>query len=300
MLNKTIYCFNTAIQNFRKNLLLNLITSTTITIALIIFTMFLIVFMNISAFKKGWVDQLHIITFLKDSLHADSIDQLKDEISQYDEVDKITFVSRDEALKTLKGLLEGQDGILEGLEENPLSPSFEIKLKKEFITLEGVERFVGKIKNNKHIDDIEYGQKWLERFSTFFQIIKITGFGFGGFLFILTLFIISNSIKLMVFSRREEIEVMKLIGATERFIKVPFYIEGVIQGLIGAVASVIFVFVTVNIGMGGFISSLDVYIGTSNFVTLNPPLTFSVVFLGVVLGFTGSLISLSSIKELKN
>ena len=300
MLNKILYCFITAFQSLKKNILLNIITSITIAITFIIFVSFLLIVMNLSIFKKNWVDQLQIILYFKDNITAAVIDKTKEYVASHEEVDSVIFVSKDKALNMLRASLKGQDGILEGLTENPLPSSLEIRLKKDFLTVDGVEQFIKKIEKNEHLKDIEYGQKWLERFIAFFEILKILGFVLGGFLFLFTLFIISNTIKLLVYNRRDEIEIMKLVGATNRFIKLPFCIEGVIQGLIGASVALVFVFLSVNLLMRGFISSLHFYLGTGNFVFLDSSLTAFILFLGAVLGLAGSLLSLNSLEELQS
>jgi len=299
MLNKFIYCFKTAVQSLRQNILLNLITSTTIAITFIIFISFLLIVLNLSVFQKNWVDQLQIILYFKDSANSVAIDKTKQQVIAHEEVDSVQYVSSSEALNILKDSLKGQDGILEGLVKNPLPSSLEIKIKEEYLTLEGVEQFVDKIKNIKYLDDIEYGQKWLERFITFFEMLKITGLVLGGFLFLFTLFIISNTIKLMVYNRRAEIEIMKLVGATNRFIKMPFCIEGVFQGIIGASFALIFLFISLNIFLNSFTSALHFYLGTSHFVFLDFTITLYVLLLGALLGLSGSLLSLNSLEELQ-
>lgn len=299
MLNKIVYCFKTALLNFRKNILLNLITSITIAITFIIFVSFLLVVLNLSIFKNDWVEQLQIITYFKDSTSTEAINKTKTQIAQYVEVDSMKFVSRDEALTILKSSLKGQDGILEGLTENPLPSSLEIKLKKDYLNLESIERFVRKIKND-YFEDIEYGQKWLERFITFFEVLKITGFILGGFLFLFTLLIISNTIKLLFHSRREEIEIMKLVGATNRFIKIPFCIEGIILGLIGASIGLLFIYLSGNLVMNRSFETLHFYLSTHNFVFLDPTIVMYVLILGAVLGFAGSLLSLNSFQEMQS
>jgi cell division transport system permease protein len=135
---------------------------------------------------------------------------------------------------------------------------------------------------------------------TVFEALKIAGFILGGFLFIFTVFIISNTIKLMVYSRRDEIEIMKLVGATNLFIKLPFFIEGLIQGLIGAFISLLFLFLSVNVLFDKFITSLYFFMGSGKLVFLNLTLAFYVLLLGSLLGFVGSLVSLNSLNELKN
>ncbi|MCP4714249.1 MAG: ABC transporter permease [Deltaproteobacteria bacterium] len=299
MLNKLTYCFKTALQSIRQHILLNLITATTISITFIIFISFLLLMLNLSTLKKSWVEQLHIICYMQDSITAEQTKKIKDQINAQPEVTSAIFVSSTEALSLLKQSLKGQDGILEGLSDNPLPASFEVELKQEYMTIEGVETFVAAMRSNKHISDIEYGQKWLERFVAFFEITKITGFILGGFLFIFTLFIISNTIKLVVYNRRSEIEIMKLVGASSRLIKTPYCIEGIIQGMTGAVCALIFLYLAVNVFVKSFISSLQFFFGTNSFVFLDLSITLYVLILGALLGFAGSLLSLNSLEELQ-
>lgn len=300
MLNKLIYCFKTAFKNIQKNIMLNIIVSTTIAITFIIFVSFLILIMNFSSFKKNWVDQIQVVVYFKDVTPPDFMQTIKTSIQGLAEVESVKLVSRDEALIMLKDFLQGQDGILDGLSGNPLSASLEIKLKDEFLNTETMDSFINKIKTSEYIDDIEYGQKWLERFVSLFDVIKITGSVFGSLLFLFTLFIISNTIKLMIYNRRDEVEIMKLVGATNRFIKLPFCIEGVVQGLIGSSCALIVLFFVATIFMDRVISFIRLYIGTYTFVFLDFRLTTYILLLGALLGLMGSLFALQSIEEFEN
>ena len=300
MLNKLLYCFKTAFENLAKSAMLNAIAASTIAITFIIFVSFLIIVLNLSAFKKNWVDQMQVVLYFKDTAPADSIDKTKAYIETLSEVSSARVVTRDEALSLLRESLKGQDGILEGLAGNPLAQSLEIKLKDNFQTIEQVEALVKKIKPGADIEDIEYGQKWLERFTSLFDLLKITGFTLGGLLFIFTLFIVSNTIKLTVYTRRDEIEIMKLVGATNRFIKLPFCLEGIIQGLLGAACAIVFLFITAKIFTAKLISFIHLYIGTENFIFLDINLTLYILLLGSALGLTGSLFALSSLKEFQS
>ncbi|MEI6125043.1 MAG: permease-like cell division protein FtsX [Pseudomonadota bacterium] len=300
MLNKLLYCFKTAFQNLAKSAMLNAIAASTIAITFIIFVSFLIIILNLAAFKKNWADQIQVVLYFKDTAPADSIATTKASIEALGEVKSVTFISRDDALNMLRESLKGQDGILEGLTGNPLAPSLEIKLKDDFQSVERVEALVKKIAPSEYIDDIEYGQRWLERFTALFDLLKITGFSLGGLLFIFTLFIVSNTIKLTMYTRRDEIEIMKLVGATNRFIKLPFCLEGIIQGLLGAACAVAFLFIMAKIFTAKFISFIHLYIGTENFIFLDVTLTLYILLLGAALGLTGSLFALSSMEEFQS
>jgi len=281
------------------NILLNLVTIVTITITFIIFISFILIMLNLSLVKQNWIDQLHVIVYLKDDAPQRDIEALRQSLVQMAEVHSVHFISKEKALTILRTSLQGQDGILEGLTMNPLPASLEISLNESCLTPEGVETFVNKIIKSACIADIEYGQKWLERFLAFFGILKITGFTLGGLLFIFTLFIISNTIKLMVYNRRSEIEIMRLVGATSHFIRLPFCIEAMIQGILGALFALLFTYTVLQLGFKSLFLSFQFYLDAGSIVLLDFPISLYVLLLGAILGLAGSLASLSSIDEMQ-
>jgi len=299
IINKTRYCLSSVISNIQNNILINITALTTITFTFVIFTIFLLLVINLSEFKKNWVERVHVLVYLDDKLNNESINTTNNSLKEHPEISQVKFVSKKEALKSLKDSLEGQDGILEYLNNNPLPNSFEINIKPEFLNIKSIENFINKIDKIKGITDIEYGQKWLERFNGFFYFLKITGMTIGAFLFISSLFIISNTIKLMVYSRRDEIEIMKLVGSTGRFIKIPFYIEGILHGITGSGIALFIVYIIYEIITLNIASGFNFYFGTSTFLFLNTYQLSIIILFGLILGLTGTFISLKSLKEFK-
>lgn len=297
---KIIYCIKAALKNLNKNLIPNIIAFSTISISFVIFTSFLLLIINFSSFNQTWAEQIQVVVYFKHAAPSAVITQAYDIIKKDPDVDSVISVSSQEAFNILKNSLKGQNGILSGLSGNALPASLEVKLKKDRISVSAVESFVGKIKNINGIEDIQYGQQWLERFLILFEIIKIIGFILGSLLFLFTLFIISNTIKLLVYNRREEIEIMKLVGATNAFIKLPFFIEGVLQGIIGASIALLFLAVIIGLFDEQFVSFARIYLGNFSFVFINTKLILSILGLGVILGFIGSTFALQSIDEFKN
>lgn len=299
LIHKILYALRTVVSSIKNNLLINLTALTTITLTFVIFVIFLILGINLSSFQKHWVERVHILVYLKDGIEKKSIERLSGDIAAQPEVLSVTFVSRDTAMVTLKASLEGQDGILEGLSYNPLPDSLEIKMKPEYLKIGPIEAFIQRIKVNKEITDIEYGQKWLDRFNRFYYFLRTAGLGIGVFLFISSLFIISNTIKLMVYNRRDEIEIMKLVGATRRFIKLPFYIEGALHGVFGSLSAVLIVYIITALVSKNIISDFHFYFGTGELLFLNSQQFCFVAVTGLVLGLAGAFISLNSLKEFR-
>jgi len=146
----------------------------------------------------------------------------------------VHYRSKDEALKALEERLKGRQGLLKGLPRNPLPASLEIQLKPEYQNSLGVQRLVEKLRGAPEVEDLQFGAEWVERFSAFMELLEVLGLGLGGLFFLTTIFVISSTIRLNIFARREEIEIMRFVGATGLFIRAPFYIEGILQGFMGA------------------------------------------------------------------
>jgi cell division transport system permease protein len=240
-----------------------------------------------------------VVIYLNDDTPKQDIRALEQSIALCPEVQMVRFISKEKALTILRTSLQGQDGILDGLATNPLPASLEVVLKEPYLNPEGVELFIKRFDKHSSVSDIEYGQKWLERFSAFFGMLQVTGFTLGGLLFLFTLFIISNTIKLMVYNRRDEIEIMRFVGATARFIRMPFCIEGILQGLIGSLMALLFIFAALHFGLQKVFLAMQFYLDSSSIVLLDLPVSLYVILLGAVLGLSGSLLSLSSIEEMQ-
>jgi cell division transport system permease protein len=166
-------------------------------------------------------------------------------------------------------------------------------LKKDHLTTEAVDTFANSISLSPPIADIEYGQRWLEKFTAFFKLARLTGLVLGIFLIIFTYCIIANTIRLMVYSRRDEIEIMKLIGAGSMMIKLPFWLEGAIQGASGAGMSLLIIICVEKLAMHNLETLLHFYLGSGNYVFLNVPMAVAVIAAGALLGLTGSFFAVN-------
>jgi cell division transport system permease protein len=228
------FYFRQAGQNLVQNFGMNALTLGTITFAFLIFGLFGIVAHNARALMEEWGGRIRVTAYLADSVPAEGANRLREQIGALEEVQAVSFRSKEEALKTLEGKLATRTGLLKGLSRNPLPASFEIQLKPPFRDKEGVDRLAAKLKGISEIADLQYGAEWIERFSAFLVLLQVLGAGMSALLLLTTFLIVAHMIRLNIFSRREEIEVMRAVGATSFFIRAPFYLEGIFQGLAGA------------------------------------------------------------------
>lgn len=286
------YFVRRALVNLRQNIFVNVVTIGTITLALLIMSLFLLVFVNLENAAENWSERVQVTVYFDRELSAQEQAALRAKIVAIPAAHRVVYVSRDEALKRFKSRLRGQETLLEGVSPEILPTSFEITLKRSSRDTQGVEAFVTNLKRIPGITEVQYGEEWVKRFNTFLNFMRLLGALLGAFLLIAVVFIVSNTIKLTIYARRDELEVMALVGATRFFIKAPFLIEGILQGGAGSLVAMLLL-----LGLyEGFLHN------AGSFLTFNPaasglsflPLEYvaGIVVTGIVLGFIGSLTSL--------
>ncbi|MBI5642503.1 MAG: ABC transporter permease [Deltaproteobacteria bacterium] len=283
------YILGDAIRSLRENLATTILTAITLGFSLSIFAVFLFVFLNMNSVISSWGDRTHIVAYVKDSAVAEGVENIRQGILKIPGVRTADFVSKEKALNELKEELKGHESILEGVDENPLPASFDIKVGDTYKNPSQVTYVVDKLKALAWVEDVQYSQEWVEKFSAFLRFIELAALVIGIFLAAATVFIISNTIRLTVYARKDEIEVMSLVGASDAFIKIPFLIEGMLQGLIGGIMSACIL----GIGRLVIISKIPAYF---NFVVASPfpyPVLIGIlIFTGILMGTAGSLISM--------
>ena len=230
----TLYIYlRSVINDFFHNFLLHTITMVTISLSLLVVCSFGLFFINISDVMYSWKKGIRIMAYLEDDTPETRIVQILDEIKHLKWIEDITYLSKNDALDYLSKKMEPHTEFLENLKDNPLPASFDIRIDPNINNLQTIKELVSALESIPEINDVEYGKLWLERITAFFNVFKTTCLSIGILLIISTLFVVSNTIRLVFYSRKEEIEIMKLMGATNWFIKAPFYLESSIQGMIG-------------------------------------------------------------------
>ena len=289
------YFTRKAIANLRNNRLVSLITICTITIALLIISMFMLIYVNLEGTIDQWSRKVAVTVYFDTEPLAQELAALKSRISTLPGTESVQYVSREEALKIFRSRLKGQESLLEGVTADILPSSFEISLKKEFRSADSVNLYVSRLKHVQGIGEVQYGEEWVKKFLTFFHFIRILGVIIATFLILAVVFIVSNTIKLTVLARQDELEILALVGATPFFIKAPFLIEGVLQGAIGSIIAVSILIAGYYSMLANAVNFLSFNISDASLIFLPPTYIATLVFGGVFLGFFGSLVSLKKL-----
>ena len=230
------------------------------------------------------------MAYLKPGLSNDGLKELTQTIQSLQDVDTVTFVSKQEALERLKNQMKHQSSLFANLTQNPLPDSIEIRMTATTESWQKIDDLAARVEALSQIEEVEYGQRWVGRFAQIISLFRLAGYAMGALFFMATIFIVANTIRLVLYSRREEVEIMRLVGATDNFIKIPFYFEGLIQGALGAIAGltmlyIAFMFVSSNVEKGFFP-------GLFRFHFLSPTHLLAILMVSMLVGWLGCLISL--------
>jgi len=282
------YFFRQARQNLIQNPWPNAITLGTITLSFLILGLFLVLFLNTKGLLEEWGGRIRVTAYLGGSPGQEQLTRLREKVRGFEEVREVKVRSKEEALKVLEEKMPERKELLRGLPRNPLPASLEIRLKGEYQSSEGVQSLVRKLRENPEIEDVQYGSDWLERFSAFMALLKGLGLGLGALLLLSTIIVISNTIRLNIFARREEIEIMRSVGATGLFIRAPFYLEGLLQGLLGAVLALALLFALFQLFLNKVYEPLKSLLGNYPAQFLSLEQMAAVALGGLVLGLFGT------------
>jgi cell division transport system permease protein len=292
ILYRLLFFVREAFQGIKNNGFIHLVATGTIAFSLLTFGIFLLTVINLDRIFDDWGKRMQVIVYLEVKSTDEAISAAKESISRLPQTERVTYISKEQSLKALKKSLQSQADILDSLDANPLPPSFEVQLKEEHTTQKSLQAFVDEVEKLETVIDVDYGQEWLKKFSAFISMIKLVGMGIGGFLLLATIFIISNTIKLTIYSRREEIEIMKLVGATNFSIQIPFFLEGITQGFAASLLSLGILFVSYKLLLYKITIDYSLYLGYVEFVFLPQKLIGQLILLGIVLGIFGCAFSM--------
>jgi cell division transport system permease protein len=282
------YVIRRTFQNMMGNLFQNLVTISIIVISMLIFSTFTLIAFNLTNLLKIWEDKIEIIAYLKQGTSSREVEPLLNKTRLLEGVEVVRYVSPYDAMDFMATKLGRQKSLLEGIHPTILPPSFEIQLKKDYRNPTKIKEVVTHLEKTPQFEEIQYGQEWVQTFSVLVHILRLTQWILGGLLLIGIVFITSNTLQLTISSRREEIEVMHWVGASPGFIRVPFYLEGLLQGLLGGGLAILFLFL---LHQGLFLylpPSIQAWMEKIPVLFL-PPETIGWILLGgMVLGFFGS------------
>ncbi len=279
-----------ALQDIRQNRLLNAVTISTIALSILIVSAAFLFFLNTTDMLEAWRRGIRIMVYLESDLDKAQRHAIETRIRKLYGVQAARFIPKETALEQLRAQMQRQSAILDGLDQNPPPDAFEVQMIPTASTWEKAEELARSLEAVAGVSDVEYGQRWVERFVTLFNLFRLTSYAMGGLFFIASVFIVGNTVRLILYSRRQEVEIMRLVGATERFILAPFYFQSMIQGALGGVCGLVALFIMFML-IQSKIQSVSVT-GLVNLRFLSPGLLLTVVTASTLVGWLGCHLSL--------
>ena len=265
----------------------------TIGMLFLIIGIFLLMVLQVNALVAKWREQFHLSVFLEDRITQTQLEILEKRIQNEAAVKSITFTSKQEALANFRRELKGQESLLEGLGDDPLPASFQLKIREGYHSPDALKRLSAFLSRLEGVEDIQYGQEWIERISNAAQIMKALGIIIGLVLTLGSVLIVSNTIRLAVYARAGEIEIMRLVGATKAYIRAPFLVEGMLQGSLGALLALGVLFVAYRYVAGTFKLASPLFSTAAQQGFLEPSMMAALVGGGALVGAIGSSLSVS-------
>ena len=292
MLLRAGYFFRRALRNMRQSPVLSLAAVGTVAVALALLAFFAIAVLNVQQLTASWGEDLGIVAYLDDVSSEAEVEGWQNSIRGYPEVAEVVFVSRQEAAHRFRQRLGPDADLIDGIGADVLPASLEIRLKPQQRTETAITAVVERLRKEHRFNDLQYGQGWLEKLQAFLLLLRISGSALGGFLVFAALVIVANTIKLTLYVRQDELEAMALVGGTSFFIKFPYLVEGLLQGMLGGLAALGLSYLVFKVVLQESLGSLLLITGIDTIHFLPSIWQFLLVACGSLIGLLGSLFAL--------
>jgi cell division transport system permease protein len=293
------YLLSEAIDNIKTNRTTSVTAVVTTAFTMLGMGVFLLLYLNIQGVLGSLHEEIKVIVYFRDSIPPDAMTTLRAKVAEDSAVSGIEFVSRDQALASFRNRFPSEERLLNGLGDNPFPASLVLKIVPRFRTSQAVADLVQKLQALPEVEEVLYNRDLIEDLAAGLRYLRLLGILVGAVLAVSMVTILANTIRLTLYARREDIEILRLIGATPGFIKTPFFLEGALLGGVGAACSLlllraVFGFAETKMALHGTFWGLG-----AGLSFLPARLMVAMVMLGILLGFLGSVVSLGQLRDVR-
>jgi len=287
------YFVEEALTSLWRSRLVNSVSVGTIAVSLFVVGAFLTVAGRLGDVVSRWTEKIQVIIYLEDGIETRVLESLENRLRADPAVDSLELVTREEALARFRALFRDLSSLPEDLGENPFPASLEVNLASGHQSGAEVGRLAHAFSDAPGVREIQYDLLWVERLATGVRLVRGLGTFLGAILVLAGIFTISNVVRLTIYAREDELDIMRLVGATPAYVKGPFVVEGMLQGGAGGVVAAILLWGALR-WLSRDLSSADL-MGIAAF-QLPGTVATSLVAGGMVVGIVGSLVSLARLK----
>jgi len=246
------YAIREALAAFRRAPVLTGLASAMVGLALLVVGLFGLVAHNLRNSLAQLEERVEVVAYLRDDVRTDEIELAVAQLRGIAEVQGVEYVSKDRALEDARLDFPDFQEVFSGLEVNPLPASLEIRLQDGSRNEESVARIAAFARDFPFVEDVAYGEEWVQRLFTLRRVAGASALVLGAVFAAVAALIIGTALRIAIFARREEIYVMRLVGARDAFIRRPFLLEGALSGFLGGLLAVVLTWAVYR-GVGGFL-----------------------------------------------
>jgi cell division transport system permease protein len=279
------YTVRESLSGFRRTKLSSFISIATVSISLLLLGIFAVVSINTTRFVEALRDRLEMEAFLREPVTVDQRMALERTVRTIDGIESVEFISKDEAARIFRQ--EFGEDITQVLDFNPLPPSLKIRLQPEFRTAAAASTISDRVAAIPGIESVRYRKGLLELIDARTRAVHNLSLVLGVLISLSAVFLVSNTIRLAIYAKRRLIRTMELVGATKAFIRSPFLLEGMLQGLLGGLVASGILYILIEYTLRLLSPEL------SGYVQMSRTFYLAVVGTGMGLGFVGSAISVA-------
>ena len=297
---RLLYLLREAITNLRANRGNVMIGIVTTAFTLVCFGVFLLLYLNIKNLTGTLQSDIEVIVYLDPEASEQVVSLVQKRLRTEPAAVALTFVSKEQALREFSEQFPDESLLLEGMEGNPLPASLVVNLSPRFLDTESLGAFAERVKQLPGVTHVAYSQDWVDTLALVVSYFELGAVVIGTILAVATVTIIANTIRLSLHARKEEIEILRLIGATGAFIAIPYVIEGMILGAVGGGLSLallkgVFEFFRLELNASGW------FVGMEHILPVFPrQVSFLLVMTGLLLGCGSSVLSVFGLMKVRN
>ncbi len=262
-----------------------------ITLSLAALGCFWLLSLNLGRAVEQWRERVRVVAYLREEPRGAGVDDLLERVQALDGVQRVRFVSRAEALSSLKRSLGAQASVVDQLPRNPLPASLEVTPTPEAATPDGTRELVQRLSAMSEVDEVQGGAEWVESLAQWQRLFQLTGLGVGAVLALAAILTVTTATTLVLHARRDEMEIMRLVGATEAVIRLPLLLQGMTQGLLGAALALAALVAAHAVFAPRLEPLLTLTLGLARSVFLSPAQMALLLAGGAMLGAFGGLLA---------
>jgi len=286
------YLLSRAMRNVRQTPFLFSATVLTVTVSLAMVAIFILLVLNLQRVGSGWGQEIQIVAYFDKVPSQTQRLDWQAKLAKRPEVTSVNYIDKYEAYELFSKQLGTEKSLLEGIKPDVLPASLQVSLREGYRDTTAVEGLANYMRKDLKLPEVHYGREWVERFETAVSVIRLVALLLGAILVLTALFIVGNTIRLALYSRRQELEIMSLVGATPFFIRIPFLIEGALQGVMGGALALGSLYLIYHLYLLENLQVLLMAIGDFEVLFLPLPVQGGLLLAGLLLGLLGSSLAL--------